>query len=387
MDKKPVNKKKLIGIIVLIAAIVIGVVIALVMNHNKNKDNTTASGNATGDEAASLDYDALDYVTVGDYEGIEAYYVTPTVTDDQIQNEIDTLISDNIEYKEVQDTAIQSGDKITIDFVGKIDGEEFDGGSDTDYEYIVDDGGMIDGFDAGLIGLKTGETTTLNLTFPEDYQTTDVAGKDVVFDVTIKTVKQKQADPEWTDAFCKKISDGKYTTTKAYEASIKEDLMSDAKDTSDQTLKSDVWSAVVDNMTVEGYPEALYNQMKESISSSVESTASNYGMEADDYMQAVYGMSVDDYVKQYVQQNLISEALIKTIGITVSDEEYQTMAEDLMTQTGASSVSDLEDYYGKDTIEEYFQNSKLYDYLVEKANVKEVSQTEYDKLTGTSSDQ
>lgn len=159
-------------------------------------DNTkeTESGTSEATEPAYTEEDLVDdsngdlnifdYVDLGDYKGIELTKSITKVTDDEVTNEM--------ESKAVEltgsDVTVEDGDTAIIDFVGKLNGVAFDGGTASNYELEIGSGSFIDGFEDGLIGVKKGDTVDLNLTFPESYPSTELAGKDVVFTVTVNGV-------------------------------------------------------------------------------------------------------------------------------------------------------------------------------------------------------
>ena len=169
-------------------------------------DNTkeTESGTSEATEPAYTEEDLvddsngdlniLDYVDLGDYKGIELTKSITKVTDDEVTNEM--------ESKAVEltgsDVTVEDGDTAIIDFVGKLNGVAFDGGTASNYELEIGSGSFIDGFEDGLKKKKKGDTVDLNLTFPESYPSTELAGKDVVFTVTVNGVKRKpQLNDEW----------------------------------------------------------------------------------------------------------------------------------------------------------------------------------------------
>ena len=143
--------------------------------------------------------DVSKYVTIGEYKGLDLNRTSQSVTDDDVQAEINYDLEDN--GTEVKDGTVENGDTVTINFTGTIDGKEFDGGSAEDYELVVGDGGMIDGFEDGIVGMKSGETKELDLTFPDDYYEESVAGKAVVFKVTLqKFTRPAELTDEWVAA-------------------------------------------------------------------------------------------------------------------------------------------------------------------------------------------
>lgn len=133
--------------------------------------------------AYTLDIDK--FVELGQYKNLTYTPVDTTVTDDEVEEQINTNLQANATYDQITDRAVQDGDTVNIDYTGKIDGEEFAGGSGSDYNLQIGSDTFIDGFEDGLIGKNPGETVTLNLTFPDDYSSEDLAGKDATFDVTI----------------------------------------------------------------------------------------------------------------------------------------------------------------------------------------------------------
>lgn len=360
----------LITCVIIVA--IIGVVVAIVWKTQSGKDDNKT--------VTEVKYDPFKYVTLGDYKGKVAYRIKPEVTDEDLQKSIDSLLKKGVEYKEVTERGIQNNDQITIDFKGKIDGKEFDGGTSEDYKYICGQGSMISGFDEGLIGAKKGEKRTLNLKFPDDYQTKSVAGKAVVFEVTVKKIEEVSVQPKWDDAFAKKSSDGKYETTAAYEVKLKEDLLASAKKNSESTLKSQLWKAVTDSTKVKGYPTALYKQLDNQIGTQLTSSASQWGLERDAYVKMLYGTTYKEYLIEYVNSEMISKALTQKLKLEVKDSEYETLAKDILDDFSMTSVKKLEETYGKDEVKAYLVNLKLFDYLTSKADIKDVTQAEYDKI-------
>ena len=360
----------LITCVIIVA--IIGVVVAIVWKTQSGKDDNKT--------VTEVKYDPFKYVTLGDYKGKVAYRIKPEVTDEDLQKSIDSLLKKGVEYKEVTERGIQNNDQITIDFKGKIDGKEFDGGTSEDYKYICGQGSMISGFDEGLIGAKKGEKRTLNLKFPDDYQTKSVAGKAVVFEVTVKKIEEVSVQPKWDDAFAKKSSDGKYETTAAYEVKLKEDLLASAKKNSESTLKSQLWKSVTDSTKVKGYPTALYKQLDNQIGTQLTSSASQWGLERDAYVKMLYGTTYKEYLIEYVNSEMISKALTQKLKLEVKDSEYEILAKDILDDFSMTSVKKLEETYGKDEVKAYLVNLKLFDYLTSKADIKDVTQAEYDKI-------
>ena len=378
IERRAVTKK---NCLIILCVLVVVALIAGGMYYLKNRGDSNATGTGNADFEGDPNYDVFDYVTLGDYEGLDAYYVTPEVTKNNVKDEIDKRLEDAVEYSEFDDRAVKSGDKVNVDFIGKIDGEEFDGGTSKDYSYTLGEGSMIEGFDEGLYGANVGDKVTLNLTFPEDYSNADVAGKDVVFEVTINSAEEITYQPEWNDEFVKKSTDGKYTTTKEYKKAIEKELLADVKKSNESKLENDVWQSIYDNTTFNGYPEYLYNKMTAQVTSQIEQYSSMYGIDENTYLQYFAGgVSKEDYIIKYVNSQLLNEALIKTLKLELSDEEYEKMATADLENYGVKTIEEFEKQYSKDAISEYYLSQLLMDKLVEISNVKEISAEEYEEI-------
>ncbi len=143
-----------------------------------------------GDECSILDYNLEDYVKLGNYKGMDVSVNHTEVTKDTIIASINQMLTEYPDYNKLDKDTVENGDIVDIDYVGKVDGKEFDGGTDTGFHLGIGSGSFIEGFESGLVGAKVGDTVTLNLTFPKDYHE-DLAGKDVVFEVKINEIDEE----------------------------------------------------------------------------------------------------------------------------------------------------------------------------------------------------
>ena len=156
--------------------------------------------------------------------------------------------------------------------------------------------------------------------------------------------------------------------------------MASAKKNSESTLKSQLWKAVTDSTKVKGYPTALYKQLDNQIGTQLTSSASQWGLERDAYVKMLYGTTYKEYLIEYVNSEMISKALTQKLKLDVKDSEYETLAKDILDDFSVTSVKKLEETYGKDEVKAYLVNLKLFDYLTSKADIKDVTQAEYDKI-------
>ena len=190
-------------------------------------------------------YDPSEYVTLGEYKGLTIEVDLVEVTDEDVMSQI------ALETKQtVSEGTVEEGDIVNIDYVGKIDGEEFEGGSAEGYDLEIGSSTFIDGFEEGIIGMQTGETKDLELTFPEDYHSEELDGLDVIFTVTVNSISRA---PELTDEVAGSIVEG--MTAEAYQESVRQDLEEQAKENQKSDAQQKLLQAVYDNATISGYPE------------------------------------------------------------------------------------------------------------------------------------
>ncbi len=160
----------------------------------------SASGDASADASADAsgdpvkpEYDVNEYVTLGEYMGLEITATQYEATQDDYDTYLNDLLDSESYYAKSDKKKIEEGDTVNIDYVGTVDGEEFDGGSATGYELEIGSDTFIDGFEDQLVGVKVGKTVDVNVTFPDDYtNNTDLAGKDAVFTVTVNYILEDE---------------------------------------------------------------------------------------------------------------------------------------------------------------------------------------------------
>ena len=304
----------------------------------------------------------LSGITASDYVDLPADYASLTVevepaaevTEEEVEAMIDNQLNAKRELQEVTNrTKVREGDVVNIDYVGRIDGEEFDGGSAEGYDLEIGSDSFIDGFEDGLIDQKVGETVTLELTFPEDYGDSTKAGVDAEFDVTINSI-QEYVVPKLTDQFVTELGitddfgnavntvDGLRTYmrnylvesnesqyTKRLEEAIKNEL------TAKSTFKKDV-------------PEAMVTRMTESITSELTSYAQQYGIDLMTLMQLAYGSTEDSYEQdikdmaiESIQKNISLKAIGDKEGLSMSDDAFQAELEVAISNSGYTSASDV----------------------------------------------
>ena len=289
--------------------------------------------------------------------------VPAEVTDEEVENRIQSVLSQNQEEVEV-DRAAEDGDVVNIDYTGYQGGEEFVGGSAEGEDLTLGSGSMIDGFEEGIVGLKKGDTKELTLTFPEDYREQALAGQEVVFDITVNSVKEKR-DPELTDAFVQSISD--YQTVDEYRDGIRQEMLEQKQESVSLQIQQSVLEQVIDNSTFDLSRNAISQRYNAEIDNYQEQ-AKLYGMRLSQ-MASSYGMdegSSKEYVYASVEENAKSQLVLDTIaaqeGIAVTDEARQELA-DMNGQTVEEGV----EAYGQESFDQMALNRQVMKFLEENA--------------------
>ena len=336
--------------------------------ESDNTEDTSEDTPTTAELMAGIDVEQC--VTLGDYKGVTVEKTIQSVTDEDVQNEIDNALAN---YPVEVDQAAKEGDTVNIDYVGKIDGEEFDGGSDQGADLKLGSGKFIDGFEDGLIGARKGETRTLNLTFPEDY-TQDLAGKAVEFTVTVNAVKEPLSEP--TDQWVADNIEG-YDNIADYKAGIRSEQEENNEQTADNQVRYAAWTQVIDNCTINEYPETLVEVGKKLYEQQVETYAKYAGMELDAYIessgltQEEYQSNMEEYGKNVAAQALVCQAICDKEGFAIGDDDYQKALQDMLTEYGCTE-DELIQTYGQDNVEQSIMLNRVSNLILENANVTEV---------------
>lgn len=323
---------------------------------------TAKSGTVTGGSIEIEEYSPEACVTLGQYKGVE---VDCTVSDDDIQKEIDSLVQQNITYKHIKKGTAAEGMDINIDFVGKADGKKFDGGSAEDQMVEVGNSGYIPGFDDGLKGMKVGETKDLHLQFPDDYANDpSLAGKKAVFTVTLNYIAQEQK-PEFNDAFVAKNTD--YKTVDEFKEKTAEKLKEQLKESADTTA----FTTVLHTSKAVSIPETLKEASKEQIRTITTAQLAQYGMELDTYLSQAqmtkeqYEQQLDTSAEDNALMVLVIEAIAAKENITCTPEERANAIKETISNANITEEeyrSQYKQFYG-DAIgfDEFIRQSVLYE--------------------------
>lgn len=309
-------------------------------------------------------------VELGNYKNLEVTKIDTSVTEESLEQAIQDTIDKNTTYEQIKEGTIKDGDTANIDFVGKLDGEAFEGGSGTDYDLTIGSNSFIEGFEEGLVGVKVGENVDLDLTFPEDYQSEDLAGKDVVFEVTVNYVRGEKIVPEFNDEFVKTISD--FETVEEYKEDVKANLLKQNEDSAKSNQEIEVVQKAFENVKVKGYSDEEVEARKEIVKGSLSQMTAMYGMTLDDFIAGNYesedafNVELTDIAKDYVAQTAMLRQIAENEKL-VSEEEYEEKALAFVAQYGAATVEDFEATYGEGTVRDEIYRAAATQFLLENA--------------------
>jgi len=311
-------------------------------------------------------------VTLGEYKGVEVEAVKAEVSDEDIATELTKQQEMNGRMVNVEDRAIEDGDTAIIDFEGFVGDVAFDGGKGENHNLVIGEGQFIPGFEEQLIGKSTGENVDVTVTFPEPYQSADLAGKEAVFKVAVKGIKVKEL-PELDDEFAKDTSE--FDTLEELKADIKTTMTESAKSQSESATRDRVIDAVVATMTAE-IPDQMVEAEIDGMLQDFEYQLRQQGLDIEKYLQ-FSGTSMKDMREQMqgdalvrVNTSLTLETVAKVENIEVTEEDLEKEFERL-AEMQKQSVEDIKKMFGSQTdyMKASIETRKTVDFLVENAKL------------------
>ena len=348
-----------------------------------------SEGVAEGQVAFDATFEVYPEVVIGDLSGAEVEQVACNVTDAEIDKTIDILRKQRVHFhvKGEQgehgdggaDTTAQNGDRVTVDFVGKIDGVEFAGGKAEDFVFVLGEGRMLPEFEAATVGLKSGESKSFPLSFPEDYHGKDVAGKTAEFTITVKKV-------EWAhlpavDADFAKMLGVENGDLEKMRADIKENLEREVRGRVKAKTKDGVMNALVQAVTFD-LPKALVEQDTERLAEMTRQDMAQRGMKVNDvpFPKELFVPQAE----RRVRLGLILAELVKSNNLQATAEQIKAQVEDF-----AQSYEDPQQvvkYYFSDRnrlaeVEALVLEDNVVNYVLSKAKVA-VKELAFDELMG-----
>lgn len=311
-------------------------------------------------------------VTLGQYKGVKVDKADLEVTEEEVTAEIDKERDKNSRTVDVTDRAVKDGDIATIDFEGFMDGVAFEGGKGSDYPLTIGSHAFIPGFEEELIGAQIGVETEVNVTFPEDYQAEELAGKPAVFKCTVKRLQEKQL-PELDEDFVGEVSE-ESDTVEEYREEIRKKLEKRKTDEAKAVKEDAVVDAIIADAKMD-IPEAMIETQQRQMVQDYAQRMQSQGISMEQYMQFT-GMTGDMLLEQVkpqvmkkIQSRLVLEAVAAAEGIQVTEEE---IAEELKTmgeayQMEPEKVEELLGENGREQVKGDIRVRKAADFVVENA--------------------
>ena len=362
------NRKKSIGTIFLCSLILL-TACGNTDNHSAADDQSTT---AISDQSTT---DYSQYVTLGNYKGLEVTKVATEVTDEDIEEQIDNVLSENLILTPIKDGAAELGHQVTIDYDAKLDGEDFENGSARNLTVILGEYELpSQDLDLGIVGMKPSESKDIEVTFPaadpdeEDPALIELSNKTIIFNVTLHEIFDMQS-PTYDDEFVASISD--FKTTDEYETDMKEKLFQQIEHENNIATHFDLFQLVIADSKINGYPPELYDKCKAEQEEMAALYVSFLGGDIADYL------GDEEELINLVNTQMIIGMVAKTEKIEVSDSEYETYILETYEEMGYDSAEEYKSLEAKDVVIETILQEKVGDFLLANAKVTEISAAEY----------
>ena len=287
-------------------------------------------------------------VTLGDYKGLKVDKVSTRVTQKEVDEEIEKERERNARTIEVTDRAVQDKDEVTLDFEGFVDGVAFEGGKGEDYPLTIGSGSFIPGFEEQLIGAKIDKEVEVNVTFPKEYHSEELAGKDATFKCTVHTIKAKEL-PELDDEFASEVSECE--TMDAYRAEVKKNIKERKERTGKEKKENQAVDQAIENAQMD-IPEAMIEFQVRQMADDFARRIQQQGLTVEQYFQFT-GMTAEKMLEEMrpqaeksIKTRLVLEAIVKAENIEVSDERVE---EELtkMAEAYQMEVEKLKEFMGE----------------------------------------
>ena len=310
-------------------------------------------------------------VTLGKYKGVKVEKIDVEVSEEEVDAAINKERESNARTISVEDRAVKDGDMTVIDFEGFVDGVAFEGGKGENYPLTIGSGAFIPGFEEALIGAEIGKETDVNVTFPEDYQAEELAGKPAVFKCTVKEIKEKQL-PDLDDEFASEVSE--FDTMAEYREDVKKNL-TEKKEAEAKNAKED---AVIDAIIAEAQmeiPDAMVETQQRQMVEDFAQRIQSQGISMEQYMQftgatpAALLEQVKPQALKRIQSRLVLEAVVAAEKMEASEEEFEEEVKVMgeAYQMEADKVKELLGENGKKQVMEDICIKKAVEFVVENA--------------------
>lgn len=347
-----------------------------------------------GDDSLSdnqIEVDPDDYVKLGDYSGLSVEVTYYDYSEEDVKNCVDSELEFYIDYYansynldlydyqvDLSANTVAQGSIVNMDYTGRIDGVAFEGGSAEGAHLVIGSGKFIPGFEDGLVDKQVGETVDLDLTFPEDYQNADYAGKNAVFTVSINSIDTRSM-PEYTDELIQTLNISQdITTYQQYEDYIRQYLQDSCDDANEEMRRESIWNAAYGTCEISDPPQQMVDSFYEDLNEYFETYAQYYSMDLETFISSQMGMDMETYQEknreaatEEAKKELAYMAIAKAEGIVVDDAMMQEAAEAEYADYGYESADAMIQTMGKADFSSYVMRQKVLKRLEEIITVKE----------------
>ena len=310
---------------------------------------------------------------LGKYKGIEIKKIEYNVTDEDVEHELSHMQEHNSRLISIDDRAAEKGDIVNIDFEGFADGKAFDGGKAENYDLEIGSNTFIPGFEDQLVGMKIDEEKDVNVTFPKEYFSKDLAGKDATFKVKLHEVKKKEL-PALDDEFAKDVSE--FDTLDELKKNIKEKKQEQNEERAKYETQDEVIKALCENVKVE-IPSGMIETETENMIKDLENRLSYQGLKLEQYLNMM-GKTKEEMRKEYepqavegIKSRLAIEAVIKAEKIEATDKEIDKKIKEMAINYGKENDEEfLKNENVRNYIKQGIESEKAIDFLVKNAKIK-----------------
>lgn len=294
---------------------------------SETEDVSEVEDDGTSELKYLTDFEAKDYVTIGEYKGVKVALEEPDLSDERMEGLLNVALTGSVDSVEVTDRSVKLGDTVNIDYEGKMDEVAFEGGTAQGADLTIGSESFITGFEDGIIGMEIGETKDLELNFPDPYlNNPDFSGKPVVFTVTVNSISV----PDLTDEYVASLGSEECSTVEEFK-SYMYDALREKSQEDFEILKMNAALEVVEANAVYGdVPKGMLNRMNDALTNNIASYASMYGLDIGDCVAYAYGGSADDYqnvlleqARLMTQRYILMAAIADAEGLEITDAELE----------------------------------------------------------------
>ena len=328
-------------------------------------DNTAKSYASMLNEDGTLNLKASDYVSIYKYKKMTIPKEEISVSSEEVDSRVDTLVSEYAMTKQVTDRKVKDGDTVNIDYKGTIDGKQFAGGTAEGIDLIIGSHSFIGTFEDQLIGKKPGDTVKVEVTFPSDYAGRDVAGKDAVFETKINYISVTKK-PELTDKFVKEkfSKEYGYKSVKDMKKKIKSSIRKENK-------KNYMLREMLDRSTFKEIPEELTDYVTEGTVTEMKYSAAMNDISWSDYLNAS-GMADEEALRESLRESCEKTAKLFLIADVVAEKEKISVTDkDVEDYLGKTDLTDYVEHYSMPYLKRQTLNNRVFEHMLKKVKVEE----------------